>query len=121
MDGSVKVNHYDFTGISYEKAYLNGCKKLAKVMLNPHLTINVEKLDLEQTNNVPVVRFTIYTNIDMGAIQREYCKICKEFHCSFYINEEYNCARCNLKAYLKRLKHASNISKGFEKRKIEER
>lgn len=44
---------------------------------------------------------------------KEYCKMCKNFHCSFYVNEEYNCSRCNLKNCMKRIKEKVGVSKMY--------
>lgn len=115
MKANIKIASYEYSGTSYGEAYLKGCKSLSKILQHEQITMNVEKADEERH----MVIFNIYANVDMNESQREFCKICKEFHCSFFINEEYNCARCNLKAYLKRLKEKANVSKGYFKSQIE--
>lgn len=111
MVAAIKLRSEVFSGISYEQAYLKGCKSLCKAIQHSQITFNVSKLPDE--GNEKSVQFDLFVNIDMSAAQKEFCKVCKEFHCSFYINEEYNCARCNLRVYLRKLKGTANVSKGY--------
>ena len=110
MKATEKIGKIQYTGNTFSDAYLKGCKDLASFLLNEKITINVEKVkDAEE----PTVLFHIFVNLDMNSEQREFCKICKEFHCSFYINEDYNCSRCNMKTFLKRLGEKTRISKKY--------
>lgn len=118
MTISLKVKSFIFTGESEQEAYILGCKKMAKYIASKkydNLSFKVERAQEENT-----FIFNVLANIDVGAEQRDFCKICKEFHCSFFINEEYNCARCNLKSFLRRLHKKGNVSKGFYNGRIED-
>lgn len=120
MNVTFKIQSFTFTGQTEQEAYLNGCKKLAKWMASKkhsNITVKINRIKAE----LPTFEFVLYTNIDASVEQKEFCKACKEFHCSFYVNEEYNCDRCNLKAYLKRLQQRGNVSKGFYKKEINDR
>ena len=44
--------------------------------------------------------------------------MCKSYHCSFFVNEDYNCSRCNLKSFFDRTKKKADISKKFYEEKI---
>lgn len=114
MKMQMKVVSIEYTSISEKQAYLNGCKDLASLLTNENITINVEKVKAES----PTVVFHIYTNVDINSAQKDFCKACKEFHCNFYINEDYNCKRCNMKAFLQRLKERANVSKGYVKSQL---
>lgn len=120
MTFSLKVRSFTFTGETEQEAYIQGCKKLAKYMASKKYS-NLS-FKIERVANVPnAFTFTLYTNIDVGEEQRHFCKVCKEIHCSFFINEEYNCARCNLKSFLRRAQQKANISKGFYNGRIKDK
>lgn len=107
---SMKIKSFVFSGYNKKDVYLKGCKKLAKFIANPkykNITLKVEEKD----NNVFI--FTLFSSIDIGREVSEYCKMCKNFHCSFYVNEEYNCSRCNLKNCMKRIKEKVGVSKMY--------
>lgn len=112
MNANIKVASITYSGKNSKEAYLNGCKDLAMLLQDEHITINIVK------NKDETVTFNVFTNLNMNALQKDFCKICKDFHCSFFINEEYNCNRCNLKSYLARLKEKLNVSKGYYKSKL---
>ena len=114
MNASVKIKSFTITSSDISKAYANGCKKIAKISKDKRITFNVEII------NETTIKFNLYTNIDMNGMQRDFCKMCKEFHCSFYINEEYNCNRCNLKSFISRLAHTANVSKAYYKSRLED-
>ena len=114
----MKVKSFTVTADSEKEAYLIGCKSFAKYMASPkykNISFKIERAS--GTDNTFI--FTMFTNLDLGEEQRNFCKVCKEFHSSFFINENYNCQRCNLKTFLERAKNKSQISKGFYKHKIE--
>ena len=118
MKASIKISSILFEGQSEKEAYLKGCKQIAKFISSKkysNLTFSVERI-----SNQNQVVFHIFTNIDLNQEQKAFCKICKEFHCSFFINEEYNCSRCNLKTFLKRAENKAKISKGFYKERLNE-
>lgn len=119
MDFSQKVRSYIFVGVTPREAYITGCKQLAKFIASSKYT-NLS-FKAQRIEGKSAFRFTIYTNLDLALSQKEFCKICKEIHCSFFVNEEYNCSRCNMKSFLKRVKQKSNISKGFYLHRIKEK
>lgn len=118
MKMTIKILSYIYESETYEKAYIDGCKDICKIIKNPKLSFNVEKLESERENKR--IKFNIFLSVDSKDSIGEFCKVCKEYHCSFFINEEYNCSRCNLKSFVKRMNQRMNISKGFYRKKIEE-
>lgn len=115
---SCKIKSFKISASSEKDAYLKGCKELAKYMASrkfQNISFRIERLKEDENTLI----FTMYTNIDLGEEQREFCKICKEFHCSFFINEQYNCDRCNLRAFLNKCQEKARISKGFYKKKFD--
>lgn len=117
MNVTFKIASYTFTGQTEQEAYLKGCKQLAKYMASKkrrNISVKIERVQAKQ----PTFQFVLYTNIDASAEQAEFCKVCKEIHAQFYINEHYNCDRCNMRTYLKRLQQKGNISKNFYKKEL---
>lgn len=119
MQAVSKIKSFVVEGTDRKDAYLKGCKRYAQYIASSqfqNISLKVEHVE----GNPKALRFILLTTIDMREEQEAFCKICKELHCSFYINEEYNCSRCNLKSFLRKLQHRTNISKGYYKSKIDE-
>lgn len=116
MNLSAKVKSFVIKADSEKEAYLKGCKQLAKYMASKkytNLTFKIERTEIKGE-----FIFTMFTNIDLREEQRKFCHLCKEYHCSFYVNEEYNCSRCNLKNFLSRARSKTEISKNFYKKEM---
>lgn len=117
MEITMKVKTFEFHANSEKEAYIKGCKKMAKYMASKkykNVQFRIERSEEDENS----FRFILFTSLDLGTDQRQYCKICKDFHCSFYINENYNCYRCNLKTFLKREEEKLRVSKGYYKREF---
>ena len=110
MNLTLKVKSFIISAETEKDAYLKGCKQLAKYMASKkykNLTFKIERAGENK------FVFTMFTNSDLGEEQRAYCKTCRDYHCSFFVNEDYNCSRCNLKNFLMRAEQKSRISKSF--------
>lgn len=117
---TAKIGSFTSTAENKKQAYLNGCKRIAKFVANDkykNISFSVEK-NSERDNSFI---FTLFTNIDLSQDRSKFCKMCKEFHTSFYINEEYNCSRCNLATFLAREKQKAEISKNFYKKSMKKK
>lgn len=117
MDWIKKVKSFTFSAENEKEAYLKGCKRLAKYMASPIYKYLVTKI--ERTAEPNTFTFTIYTQININEEQKKFCKICKETHKLFYVNDSYNCNCCTFKTFLKRTEERANISRGFYKERIE--
>lgn len=116
MNLTAKVKSFVIKADDEKQAYLSGCKQLARYMApkkGNNLSFKIERGEEENT-----FIFTMYANIELGEAQRKFCSMCKEYHCSFYINEEYNCSRCNLRNFLSRSQTKLNISKNYYKKEL---
>lgn len=118
MNLATKVKSFVIEAPTEKEAYLKGCKTLAKYMASKKYK-NLS-FKIERTSEKGKFIFTMFTNLDLREEQRNYCKTCKDFHCSFFINEEYNCSRCNLKNFLQRAEEKSRNSKSFYKHKMKD-
>ena len=114
MNISSKVCSITVQAGNEKEAYLKGCKKVAKYIASKKYTkfsMTVDRVGSLDNSFL----FTLYADLDLNSEMNHYCKMCKEYHCSFYVNEEYNCSRCNLKNFMDRVKEKSNTSKNFYK------
>lgn len=107
---TLKICSWKFKAFNERDAYLQGCKKLASVMASKKYQNLTTKI-IRSANNE--FEFVVYTMLDITEEQSHFCKMCKEMHCSFFINENYNCNRCNYKVFLKRMKEKLIISRSY--------
>jgi hypothetical protein len=117
MEIAMKVKTFEFHARTEKEAYIKGCKQLAKYMASKKYQ-NLQFKIVRSQDEPNTFQFILFTALDLGTDQREFCKICKDFHCSFYINEHYNCDRCNLKSFLNREEVKLRVSKGYYKREL---
>lgn len=120
MNLTLKVKSFVITAPTEKEAYLKGCKQLAKYMASKkykNLTFKIERTSEDENKFV----FTMFTNLDLGEEQKIFCKTCRDYHCSFFVNEDYNCSRCNLRSFLEKAEQKSRISKSFYKREMKDK
>ena len=120
MNLTLKVKSFVITANSEKDAYIKGCKQLAKYMASKkykNLSFKIERA----SGNENAFIFTMFTNLDLGEEQKIFCKTCRDYHCSFFVNEDYNCSRCNLRSFLEKAEQKSRISKSFYKREMKDK
>jgi len=112
----ITVSFYtkNFVAQSQKEAYFKACKWVAKNIVNSKnelvdTTWKIEKSDICE------VTLTIFSTLEESEHKAKFCQICKDYHRSFFINEDYNCSRCNLNTYRKRLVESTNIKKTYRK------
>lgn len=120
MNLTLKVKSFVITANSEKDAYIKGCKQLAKYTASKkykNLSFKIERA----SGNENTFIFTMFTNLDLGEEQKIFCKTCRDYHCSFFVNEDYNCSRCNLRSFLEKAEQKSRISKSFYKREMKDK
>ena len=116
---SFKVCSFKVQGETKKEAYLIGCKKAAKYVASKHYPNISEQIELVP-NEENTLLFTLFTNIDLTPEKNEFCKVCREFHTTFYINQDFNCSSCKMKAFLGRAEEKARVSKNYYKKKIQD-
>lgn len=67
--------------------------------------------DIEQTEDETSCVLNAYYKYDNKEIEDRHCRICQDAHNTFYINKQYNCARCEYRAYLTRAQEHERMMK----------
>lgn len=123
MRCSVKVFEKVFEGESAKQAYMRSCKWLASHVISKRkelgnkITYEVEKFVDE--DGIEKVRLVLFATIEEKVLEERHCTCCKEMHNLFYINEQYDCNKCSMRAYNKRREEALNNARKFLKEKLE--
>ena len=115
MDHCVKICSFIVDGETFNIAYSKARRRIESInnlKTDNHIfSFNFEKMKKG-------IRVNVFVLFDYKKEEERICKICKEFHCSFFINEQYNCDRCTYKSYKKRLNEKSKYSKQYFANKI---
>jgi len=68
--------------------------------------------------NLPTYKLTLFCMLDETERKNKFCNICKTYHKSFFINQDYNCSKCNMISYVARLEEGLSIKKSYRKERL---
>ena len=112
-----KFYEKEFTSESSKTAYLRACKFVAKNIVSESSKVEAEKVIWDivkvQSDGLPTFRLSLYYKFDDTEFMKKTCDACKEFHKSFFINENFNCNRCNKVGYEKNLEQKLMIGADY--------
>lgn len=93
-----------FEAESMKKAYMDACKWYATNVLSKDELHNVQVEFEKKTNDeqFPTVVIHLFAVLSEDELRTKHCNICREVHSSFFMNQHYNCNRCETNAYQKR-------------------
>lgn len=109
-----------FNGKTTKEAYLKACKWFAINVMSKDELQNEITVKYKKDSHCPSITLELYVSLDESTLREKHCKICKEFHGLFFINENCNCSWCNTKAYQKRADEMIREKKNEFRRKLEE-
>lgn len=118
----VKFGEMDFSDEKPKEAYLQACKWVANNIMNGKVEVKDISWKInrvEDQYDLPTFRLELYTALNESDFVSDFCKRCKEFHKSFYINQEYNCDSCKMQGYRKQIKQRTEIKRQFAKEKLD--
>lgn len=96
-----EIYRKSFTADSMKKAYMMAAKWVATyIIANSELTgiaVEYEK----SLNEFPSIIVHINVLVNEKDLKNRHCKMCKEFHNSFFINKSVDCSRCEAASYQK--------------------
>lgn len=96
-----------FKSKSSKDAYMKACKFIASKVVSNTSKVEAAKIAWEiikeKDVDLPTFRLVLYAKFDDTEFMKQTCQACKDFHCSFFVNENYNCSRCNKAGYEKNI------------------
>ena len=102
-----KFYEREFKAEDAKRAYLKASKFVASNIISKGSKVEVSKVtwDIQRVDDgdLPTFRLTLYYKFDDTEFMKRTCDACKGFHKSFYINENFNCDRCNKVGYEKNI------------------
>lgn len=102
-----KFYEKEFKAEDSKTAYLKACKFVAKNIISEGSKVEASKVtwDVHRVDDshkgLPTFRLTLYYKFDDVKFMEQTCNACKQFHSSFFVNENFNCNRCNKVGYEK--------------------
>lgn len=119
-----KFYERNFADEDSKKAYMKACKFVAKNILSKGSKVEVSKVSWDiirvEDRDLPTFRLTIYYKFDDKEFMQQTCNACKQFHKSFFVNENFNCSRCNKVGYEKNLEQKLMIGSDYFKRILDD-
>lgn len=92
-----------FEADTMKNAYMNACKWYATNVLSKAELHNVQVEFVKETGKqFPTVTIHLYAVLSENELRERHCNICREYHGLFFMNNNHNCDKCELKAYQKR-------------------
>lgn len=113
-----KFFEVEFKDESSKQAYLQACKWLATNMVSKVEVGILYKIVKKIDADLPTFKVELYCSLELSKLKKEFCTRCKEFHKSFYINQEYNCNACKLKAFLVGSSQKLGIKRSYNKERL---
>ena len=113
----------DFTDDDPKKAYLKASKFVASNIISKASKVEVSKVTWDIVRierDLPTFRLTLYYKFNDEEFMKQTCEACKQFHKSFFINENFNCSRCNKVGYEKNLEQKLMIGAEYFKKILDD-
>lgn len=120
-----KFYERDFKDEDPKQAYLKACKFVASNIISKGSKVEVSKVTwdvnrVEQDGDLPTFRLSLYIKFDDTQFMEQTCNACKQFHKSFFINENFNCSRCNKVGYEKNVKQKLMIGAEYFRKLLDD-
>lgn len=115
----------EFKAKGSKEAYLKACKFVASNIISDSskveaskVTWSVTRVKTEDEESLPTFLLTLFYTFDDTEFMEKTCTACKEFHKSFFINENFNCDRCNKIGYERNIKQKLAIGSEYFKKRL---
>lgn len=104
---------------SLKDAYLKATKWVAVNIISRDEFENVQ-VKYEKDKYATSITIHLFAALNKEEdVMSKHCKICKEMHSSFFINEATHCDKCSARAFQKRLESLMTVKKQYYKELIE--
>lgn len=92
-----------FSAETMKTAYMDACKWYATNVLSKDELHNVQiEFEKNSKGEFPTVVIHLFAVLSENELRDRFCKLCREAHSSFFMNQNFNCNRCEAKAYQQR-------------------
>ncbi|MCX7924150.1 MAG: hypothetical protein N3B21_19400 [Clostridia bacterium] len=121
MKLSVKFHQEEFSDeLSGKEAYLKACRWVAENVIRNEVEIGETfwKIEKVKEASLPTFRLELYATLESGECTKSFCDRCKEYHSSFYLNQQYNCDACNFTAFKLQMEQKLRIKKAYRKERL---
>lgn len=119
MKIAIKFFEKSFVDEVSKNAYMKACKWVAKYIISKveigETFWNITKVEKA---NSPTFKLELYAMLDDTDFENGFCNRCQEFHKSFFINQQFNCNKCNMKAYQNQIKQKLDTKKGYRMERL---
>lgn len=89
-----------FTAETMKEAYMKAVKWYATNVISKDELHSVQvEFEKVQSSEFQTIVMHLHAVLSEDELRERYCKLCKESHSMFYMNSNYNCNRCEAKAY----------------------
>ena len=116
MEYIQKFYEREFRDEDPKKAYLKASKFVASNIISKGSKVEVSQVTWDVVRvdgDLPTFRLTLYYKFDDTKFMEQTCEACKQFHKSFFINENFNCNRCNKVGYEKNIEQKLMIGADY--------
>ena len=116
MEYIQKFYEREFRDEDPKKAYLKASKFVASNIISKGSKVEVSKVTWDVVRvdgDLPTFRLTLYYKFDDTKFMEQTGEACKQFHKSFFINENFNCNRCNKVGYEKNIEQKLMIGADY--------
>lgn len=120
MKIAIKFFEKEFKSEESKNAYLKACKWVAKNIISK-VEIGETFWNINKVENasLPTFKLELYCMLDESEFRQGFCDKCQQFHKAFYINQFYNCNRCNMKTYTEYAESKLIIKKTYRKERLD--
>lgn len=118
MKYSQRIMRKRFSANESKVAYLKLCEWLARNVVGKRNEVGSVSFEIEKLKNEeqPTFELSLFVSLEEREIMEQHCKVCKETHKLFYVNENYNCDACREKAYRARMQERINVKASYIKK-----
>lgn len=114
----VKFFKKSFKGAISKHAYLRAMKWVAQHVASKQselgdVLIHITKQQ-DENQNLHQWNVELYGMYDDNNFVKSRCAACQQFHSSFFINQQFNCDRCNMASYRKAVDVSLNVKKKYK-------
>ena len=123
MQFVVKVATLEVDADTYKEALADLAKKINKISNYDFFDTSKEfTFSVQWHKQAPTYRatITVYYKFDNAEIEQRHCQCCQEAHSLFYCNKNYNCNRCEYKAYMVRAEERAKLMKQAGREKLKD-